>query len=80
MYKIGIFAAIFETNRMKQELKEIPERKLYIETYGCQMNVADSEVVLSVMQTDGYMPTEHIGEADAIFVNTCSVARMPNNV
>ncbi|MDR0394109.1 MAG: tRNA (N6-isopentenyl adenosine(37)-C2)-methylthiotransferase MiaB [Tannerella sp.] len=58
---------------MKQDITEIPERKLYMETYGCQMNVADSEVVLSVMQTDGYTLTEQIGEADAIFVNTCSV-------
>ena len=49
------------------------EKKLYIETYGCQMNVADSEVVASVMQLDGYALTENIAEADAIFVNTCSV-------
>ncbi|MDR1675925.1 MAG: tRNA (N6-isopentenyl adenosine(37)-C2)-methylthiotransferase MiaB [Tannerella sp.] len=48
-------------------------RKLYIETYGCQMNVADSEVVASIMQTDGYAVTERPEEADAIFVNTCSV-------
>ncbi|WP_074449400.1 tRNA (N6-isopentenyl adenosine(37)-C2)-methylthiotransferase MiaB [Tannerella forsythia] len=49
------------------------DRRLYIETYGCQMNVADSEVVASVMQTDGYELTNDIREADAIFVNTCSV-------
>jgi len=57
------------------ERKEQPfsERKLYMETYGCQMNVADSEVVASVMQTIGYALTDQIGEADAIFVNTCSV-------
>jgi len=48
-------------------------RKLYIETYGCQMNVADSEVVASVMQMAGYTVTECVEEADAIFVNTCSV-------
>jgi len=48
-------------------------KKLYIETYGCQMNVADSEVVASIMQMDGFEPTEHIQEADAIFINTCSV-------
>lgn len=48
-------------------------RKLYIETYGCQMNVADSEVVASIMQTDGYWVTDNLDEADAIFVNTCSV-------
>jgi len=48
-------------------------KKLYIETYGCQMNVADSEVVASVMRQAGYEPTEAIDEADAIFLNTCSV-------
>ncbi len=48
-------------------------KKLYIETYGCQMNVADSEVVASVMQMAGYETTELIDEADAVFLNTCSV-------
>jgi len=54
-------------------MSEYITRKLYIETYGCQMNVADSEVVASIMQTDGYLMTENLEEADAIFVNTCSV-------
>ncbi|RHJ90143.1 tRNA (N6-isopentenyl adenosine(37)-C2)-methylthiotransferase MiaB [Parabacteroides bouchesdurhonensis] len=49
------------------------EKRLFIETYGCQMNVADSEVVASIMQMDGYALTENIEDADAIFVNTCSV-------
>ena len=48
-------------------------KKLYIETYGCQMNVADSEVVASVMQMAGYESTENLEEADAVFLNTCSV-------
>lgn len=48
-------------------------KHLYIETYGCQMNVADSEVVASVMKMAGYEPTENIDEADAVFLNTCSV-------
>jgi tRNA-2-methylthio-N6-dimethylallyladenosine synthase len=48
-------------------------RKLFIETYGCQMNISDSEVVASIMQIDGYLLTDKIEEADAIFVNTCSV-------
>lgn len=51
----------------------IENKKLFIETYGCQMNVADSEVVASIMQMDGYDMTDKIEEADAIFVNTCSV-------
>ena len=48
-------------------------KKLYIETYGCQMNVADSEVVASVMQMAGYETTDELSEADAVFLNTCSV-------
>ena len=48
-------------------------KKLYIETYGCQMNVADSEVVASVMQMAGYETTEVLDEADAVFLNTCSI-------
>ena len=48
-------------------------KKLLIETYGCQMNVADSEVVASVMKMAGYDTTDKIEEADAVFLNTCSV-------
>ena len=48
-------------------------KKLYIETYGCQMNVADSEVVASVMKMAGYDVCQDISEADAVFLNTCSV-------
>ena len=48
-------------------------KKLFIETYGCQMNVADSEVVASVMCMAGYETCESLEEADAIFLNTCSV-------
>ena len=49
------------------------DKKLYIETYGCQMNVADSEVVASIMQTVGYEPVETLEEADAVVLNTCSI-------
>ena len=48
-------------------------KKLYIETYGCQMNVADSEVVASVMQMAGYEACQREEDADAVFLNTCSV-------
>lgn len=48
-------------------------KKLFIETYGCQMNVADSEVIASIMQMAGYEVTEQLDEADAVFLNTCSV-------
>lgn len=49
------------------------DKKLFIETYGCQMNVADSEVVAAIMEMDGYSITEDDKAADAIFVNTCSI-------
>ena len=48
-------------------------KHLFIETYGCQMNVADSEVVASVMKMAGYDVTQDLDEADAIFINTCSI-------
>ena len=48
-------------------------KKLWIETYGCQMNVADSEVVASIMQMAGYSVCESLDEADAVFMNTCSI-------
>lgn len=49
------------------------EKKFYIETYGCQMNVADSEVVKSILGEDGYLMTTEINQADLILVNTCSI-------
>lgn len=60
---------------MKTDSKSVnsEEKKLFIETYGCQMNVADSEVVAAIMQTIGYQVTDKMEEADAIFVNTCSI-------
>ena len=48
-------------------------RKLFIETYGCQMNVGDSEIVVSIMQQEGYFYTDKIEEADIILINTCSI-------
>ncbi|GBU06772.1 tRNA-i(6)A37 methylthiotransferase [Bacteroidales bacterium] len=57
----------------KNTTEGIYTKKLFIETYGCQMNVADSEVVASIMQMDGYKTTTKIEEADAILVNTCSI-------
>ncbi|GHS99606.1 tRNA-2-methylthio-N(6)-dimethylallyladenosine synthase [Bacteroidia bacterium] len=48
-------------------------KRIFIETYGCQMNVADSEVVASIMQMDGFESTGNILEADLILVNTCSI-------
>ena len=48
-------------------------KKVYIETYGCQMNVADTEVVFSILTREGYSRTEDIAEADVIMANTCSI-------
>ena len=54
-------------------------KKLYIETYGCQMNVADSEVVASVMKMAGYETCDNAEEANAVFLNTCSVRENAEN-
>jgi len=51
----------------------MPERKLYIETYGCQMNVVDSEVVAAILSQHHYEVTDDINEADLVLVNTCSI-------
>uniref|UniRef100_UPI004055E335 tRNA (N6-isopentenyl adenosine(37)-C2)-methylthiotransferase MiaB n=1 Tax=Alistipes sp. TaxID=1872444 RepID=UPI004055E335 len=48
-------------------------KKIFIETYGCQMNFGDSEIVVSIMQEEGYFYTENIDEADIILINTCSI-------
>jgi len=49
------------------------QKKFYIESYGCAMNFADSEVIASILQQNGYCATSHFEEADLIFVNTCSI-------
>lgn len=56
-----------------EQLNKTTDKQLYIETYGCQMNVADSEVVASVLEMAGYSVTENIETADAILLNTCSI-------
>ena len=48
-------------------------KRLYVETYECQMNVGDSEILVSIMQDEGYRYTEDIAQADVILVNTCSI-------
>ena len=54
-------------------------RKLFIETYGCQMNVADSEVIASIMKMAGYETCDNLDDADAILLNTCSVRENAEN-
>lgn len=61
------------------DFKSATEKKLFIETYGCQMNVADSEVVASIMKMAGYTVCQDINDADAIFMNTCSVRENAEN-
>lgn len=65
---------MLEANKLDSKSGESNQsKKLFIETYGCQMNVADSEVIASIMQMDGYNITDNIENADAVFMNTCSV-------
>ena len=54
-------------------------KRLYIETYGCQMNVADSEVIASVLKMAGYDTCDTLDEADAVLLNTCSVRQNAEN-
>lgn len=58
---------------MDNNLQPYNNRKVYIETYGCQMNVADSEVVASIMEMAGYVLADSIDDADAVLLNTCSI-------
>ena len=58
---------------MQADLNMMREKKLFIETYGCQMNVADSEVVAAILQDRKYQLCDTAEEADAIFINTCSI-------
>ena len=58
---------------LKYDIQGDAPKRLLLETYGCQMNVADSEVVATVMKMAGYETCEDIAVADAIFINTCSV-------
>jgi len=57
---------------IETQLKE-GSRRLYIESYGCQMNFSDSEVVASILSTEGYSTTRNIEEADLVLLNTCSI-------
>ncbi len=63
-----------QKNAVQEGVNPEPDKKtLFIETYGCQMNVADSEVVASIMETAGYEPAENVESADAVLLNTCSI-------
>ena len=53
-------------------------RKLFVETYGCQMNVGDTEIVVAIMQQEGYVYTDKIEEADVVLINTCLLYTSPS--
>jgi tRNA-2-methylthio-N6-dimethylallyladenosine synthase len=62
-----------ETIRVSLDQNAGKSRKLYIESYGCQMNFSDSEIVASILQKEGFDTTSDINQADLVFLNTCSI-------
>ncbi|MCB0375438.1 MAG: radical SAM protein, partial [Sinomicrobium sp.] len=60
-------------NSLVLEPKSNPGRKLYIESYGCQMNFSDSEIVASILAGEGFTTTQDAAEADLVLLNTCSI-------
>ena len=53
--------------------KKTPKKKYYIETFGCQMNVADSELIVSMLYKEGFVQSDNPNNADIVFINTCSI-------
>ncbi len=70
---------VHEETRQGEAIAPLPgdpnqyKKRFYIESYGCQMNFADSEIVASILHTEGYGATRKVEEADLIFINTCSI-------
>lgn len=62
-----------ETYQTSKDSNTGKHRKLYIESYGCQMNFSDSEIVASILQQEGFDTTSDIAQADVVFLNTCSI-------
>ena len=73
MFELPVLAPTFDDEILDISAPAIPERKLYVETYGCQMNVNDSEIVMGVMNKSGYAITNKPDDADVILLNTCAV-------
>lgn len=69
MPKVGLLHLV----KIMDKTTQVTDKRLYIETYGCQMNVADSEVVASIMQMAGYGEAQSLEDADAVLLNTCSI-------
>lgn len=55
------------------QIQSTGTKKMYLESYGCQMNFSDSEIVASIMAENGYSSTSNLSEADVVFINTCSI-------
>jgi len=76
-YKLPSMEKIIDENKQGTSLKLTAKpknnKKLFIESYGCQMNFSDSEIVASILQNEGFNTTSHIEEADLVLVNTCSI-------
>src|SRR5687768_1032803 len=66
-------ASSCETSSVLRETNTGKSRKLYIESYGCQMNFSDSEIVASILKKEGYDTTSDVALADVVFLNTCSI-------
>ena len=58
---------------MTEGIKNVNGKKLFLESYGCAMNFADSEVIASILTAEGYTTTKEVNEADVVFINTCSI-------
>src|SRR6185369_2742232 len=76
---IADIGLLSEEEQPVENVKVLPDestgksRKLYIESYGCQMNFSDSEIVASILRKEGFDTTSDIGQADLVFLNTCSI-------
>ncbi len=71
---LGVFdEKAFETVKVSASQNTGKTRKLYIESYGCQMNFSDGEIVASILQKEGFDTTSNLDEADLVFLNTCSI-------
>jgi len=72
-YMIKVIDETKQGDSLVLEAKKSNSRKLYIESYGCQMNFSDSEIVASILAKEGFNTTENLEEADLVLVNTCSI-------
>ncbi len=71
----NVFEKVTDETRQGEVLQGIEQgtKKMYLESYGCQMNFSDSEIVASIMAENGYSSTPNLQEADVVFINTCSI-------